>query len=289
LASPFLFWRLKPGPDDLREEFLATDQSPHKATTRQVDTDKHRQKRNIRLILAYDGRRYHGWQRQRRGTPTIQGVLEEAIQKMTGEPATLIASGRTDAGVHALHQVCHFLTGTGIQPGGLRRGLNSIIPGDILIREAEYVPLDFHARYGARTKTYEYRILNRGDPDVFLRYYTWHIPGLLDLREIGECLRLLRGRHDFSSFRSTGSGNVNPVREMMRAECDVFQDDMICFLFEADGFLRHMVRNMVGTLVGVGRGKTDVHAFARILESRDRRTAGIKAPPQGLFLKMVRY
>lgn len=247
------------------------------------------EKRNIRLILAYDGRRYHGWQRQNKGETTIQGTLEQAIEKMTGEPATLTASGRTDAGVHALHQVCHFVTESKIPPDAMRRGLNSLVPDDILIREAGYVPLEFHARYGAKSKVYEYRILNRGHPEVFLRYYTWHISAKLDIPAMKDCLGLLPGRRDFSCFKSSGSGNINPVREMLRAEVQSAEQGLLYFLFEADGFLRHMVRNIMGTLVEVGLGKRDVQAFASILESGDRKMAGIKAPPQGLFLKMVRY
>lgn len=246
-------------------------------------------KKNIRLVLAYDGRNYHGWQRQGRGEVTIQGILERAVERMTGEPVTLIASGRTDAGVHALHQVCNFITGTGIDPESIQRGLNSIIPDDIRVRRAEYAPLTFHSRYGARSKTYEYRVLNRREPEVFLRLYTWHIPGRLDSDKMAECLRLLQGRRDFSSFRSSGSGNIDPVREMRRAEIQVPGEDLLYFVFEADGFLRHMVRNIMGTLVAVGRGKMDVRGFEEVLESRDRRRAGVKAPPQGLFLKMVRY
>ena len=244
--------------------------------------------RNIKLVLAYDGSRYHGWQRQK-NAQTIQGVLEDGIERMTGQRATLIASGRTDAGVHALHQVCHFMTRSDITPESFRRGLNSLVSPDIFIREAVYVPLDFHARYDAKSKIYEYRILNRPHPDVFLRFYTWHIRVRLDMDEMKKCLRLLPGRQDFSSFRSSGSGNIDPVREMTRAEFSTSGGGLLHLFFEADGFLRHMVRNIVGTLVDVGLGKMAVEDFGKILESRDRRKAGIKAPPQGLFLKMVRY
>ena len=244
--------------------------------------------KNIRFILAYDGSRYHGWQRQK-NAQTIQGVLEDGIQRMTGQPATLIASGRTDAGVHALHQVCHFMTRSDILPESFRRGLNSLVRPDIFIREATYVPLDFHARYGAKSKTYEYRILNRRQPDIFLRFYSWHIRVKLDMDEMKKCLSLLPGRRDFSSFRSSGSGNIDPVREMTRAEIRTSEGGLLYLLFEAEGFLRHMVRNVVGTLVDVGLGKMDAEDFGKILESRDRREAGIKAPAQGLFLKMVRY
>ena len=244
--------------------------------------------KNIRLILEYDGSRYHGWQRQK-GVPTIQEIIEDRLQVMIGEPVKLMSSGRTDAGVHALNQVCNFMTITKIDPGSIQRGINSLLPDDILIRQAEYVPLDFHSRYSARSKTYEYRILNRREPDVFLRSYTWHIPWKMDLGEMGKCMSLILGRHDFSSFRSSGSGNRDPVREMIRAELQGPYEGILGLFFEADGFLRHMVRNIVGTVVGVGRGKSGVNEFTAIFQSKDRCMAGIKAPPQGLFLKMVRY
>ncbi len=244
--------------------------------------------KNIRLIVAYDGSRYHGWQRQKNAL-TIQGVLEDGIRKMTGKSATLIASGRTDAGVHAFHQVCHFITQSDISPESFRRGLNSLMAPDIFIREATPVPLAFHARYDAKGKTYEYRILNRSEPDIFLRFYSWHIRTRLDLDQMRKCLSLLQGKRDFSSFRSTGSGNTNPIREITRAEIRMLEGDLLYFFFEADGFLRHMVRNLMGTLVEVGLGRIDVEGFDKILQSKDRKLAGIKAPAQGLFLKMVRY
>ena len=246
------------------------------------------EKKNIRLILEYDGSRYHGWQRQV-DEPTIQGIIEERIQMMTREPVRLIASGRTDAGVHALNQVCNFITKTKIDPSTLQRGLNSLLPDDILIKRAEYVPLDFHAMYSAKSKTYEYRILNRKEPDVFLRSYAWHLERGLEIVAMHKCISTLCGKHDFSSFRSSGSGNRNPVRKMMRAELHGPHEAMLCFVFEADGFLRHMVRNIVGTVVEVGQGKMGFDAFVEIFQSKDRRKAGLKAPPQGLFLIKVQY
>ncbi len=247
-----------------------------------------REKKNVRLDLKYDGRRYHGWQRQK-NVPTIQGIVENRIEMMTGESVKLISSGRTDAGVHALGQVCHFITKTGIDPKSIQRGINSLLPDDILISHAEYAPLDFHSRYSAKSKTYEYRVLNRKEPDVFLRFYTWHIDRELDLVKMKKCMAQLGGKHDFSSFRSSGSGNKNPVREMIRAELHGPHEDVLHFVFEADGFLRHMVRNIVGTVAEVGQGKMGFKEFMEVFQSGDRRRAGIKAPPQGLFLKAVRY
>ena len=244
--------------------------------------------KNIRLILAYDGSLYHGWQRQSNGL-TIQEVIEEKIQVMVGAPVKLIASGRTDAGVHALNQVCNFITRSDIGPEAMKKGLNSLLPDDIFVKSAEYVPLDFHSRYRARSKTYEYRILNRKDPDVFQRNYLWHIRMPLNTKEIQKCLAFLEGTHNFSSFRSSGSGNINPVRSVKRAELRGPEHGFLRLIMEADGFLRHMVRNIIGTVVEVGLGKTSFDRFIEILELRDRRSAGVKAPARGLYLIEVRY
>jgi len=244
--------------------------------------------KNIKLTLAYDGTLYHGWQRQKNGV-TIQAVVEKKIEIMTGKPVKLIASGRTDAGVHAITQVCNFITRSKITPQDLKRGLNSLLPDDIFVRDSEYVPLEFHARYKAKSKTYEYRILNREDPDLFRRHYVWHIRVPLDAKVMAQCVAVLRGRHDFSAFRSTGSGNLDPVRTVSRAELKGPKDGMLKFVIEAEGFLRHMVRNIVGTVVDAGLGKMDASGFKEIMESRDRKMAGIKAPPQGLFLMNIEY
>lgn len=244
--------------------------------------------KNIRLILAYDGSLYHGWQRQKNRF-TIQGIIEEKIQVMVGEPVTLIASGRTDAGVHAVTQVCNFITRSQITPKSIKNGLNSLLFDDIFVRDAQYVPIGFHARYDAKSKIYEYRILNRKEPDLFQRKYHWHIRGPLDTDEMAKCLTLLVGRYDFSSFRSSGSGNINPVRSLMRAELHVPEDGHLKVIVEADGFLRHMVRNIVGTVVEAGLGKISCGRFKEIFASKDRRLAGIKAPAQGLFLMHVKY
>lgn len=246
-------------------------------------------RRNIKMVLAYDGTRYHGWQWQKNAI-TIQAIVEEKIQVLTREHVAVIASGRTDTGVHALHQVCHFLTHTDMDPESIRKGLNSLLPEDIFVRHAEQAPLDFHARYSVKSKTYEYRILNREQPDLFLRHYAWHVARKLDVAVMKACVSLLRGRHDFSSFKSARSDNLNPVREMIRAELHGPSDEgLIRFVFEADGFLRHMVRNIVGTIVEVGSGRISPDELMEILEAKDRKRAGVKAPPQGLFLSMVRY
>ena len=246
------------------------------------------EEKNIKLVLEYDGSCYHGWQRQT-SLPTIQEMLEEKIETMTGETVNLIASGRTDSGVHAFHQVANFKTHTHLAPSIVKKGLNALLPADILVKQAEYVSLDFNSRFSAKSKIYEYRILNREEPDTFLRFYTWHIAAALNLETMATCLSMLIGKHDFSAFKSSGSGNKDPIREMIRAEIRGPEDDLITFFFEANGFLRHMVRNILGTVVEVGRGKINVDDFMEIFLSKDRRKAGAKSPSQGLFLKLVKY
>jgi len=244
--------------------------------------------KNIKFILAYDGTHYHGWQRQRNEI-TIQGVIEERLQVMTGEPVNLVSSGRTDAGVHALNQVCNFMTRSAIPLKSIQKGLNSLLPDDIFVKDAEYVPAEFHSRYNAKSKIYEYRILNSEIPDMFQRDFLWHIRPALDIKEMGVCVSLLKGTHDFSSFKSTGSGTTDPVRSVLMAKIEGSESGVVRIVIEADGFLRHMVRNIVGTVVEAGLGKISPERFKEIIDLRDRQLAGVKAPPQGLFLVKVRY
>lgn len=244
--------------------------------------------RNIRLVVAYDGSRYHGWQRQKNGL-TIQAVIEERLQLMTQAPVKLLASGRTDAGVHALKQVCNFKTPSQIPIDTLKRGLNALLPPDIFVKEATVVPLEFHSRYRAKSKIYEYRILNRQNPDIFRRHVLWHIRFPLNVETMSECLSMIRGTHDFSAFKSSGSANTDPVRTILSNSIESDKDGVLRIIVEGNGFLRHMVRNIVGTLVETGTGRMDLKRFAEILESGDRRMAGKKAPPQGLFLVAVTY
>jgi tRNA pseudouridine38-40 synthase len=245
--------------------------------------------KNIRLTIQYEGTNYHGWQRQKNSL-SIQEVIEEKLALLTKSKITLYGSGRTDAGVHALFQVANFISNTKIPPDSIKMALNSLLPDDIKILMVECVPPEFHSRYSVKRKSYEYRILNIRETDVFLRRYTWHIREALDLIEMRKCLSLIVGIHDFSSFRASGSANINPEREMFRAELlNQDQIGIIRFIFEAKGFLRHMVRNLIGTIVDVGRGKITSIDFKDILEAHDRKRAGAMAPAQGLFLKMVEY
>ncbi|MBW2709535.1 MAG: tRNA pseudouridine(38-40) synthase TruA [Deltaproteobacteria bacterium] len=244
--------------------------------------------RNIRLVFAYDGTRYHGWQRQKNGL-TLQAIIENRLQLMTQSPVKLLASGRTDAGVHALNQVCNFKTPSKIPIDALKRGINALLPPDIFVKEAADVPFEFHSRYWAKSKIYEYRILNRQNPDIFRRNVLWHIRFPLDVEVMSECLSIIQGTHDFSAFKSSGSANTDPVRTILRNCIETDEDGVLRIIVEGNGFLRHMVRNIVGTLVEAGAGRMDAKRFANILESGDRQLAGKKAPAQGLFLMEVKY
>jgi tRNA pseudouridine38-40 synthase len=242
----------------------------------------------FKLVVEYDGTAYHGWQRQT-SDRTIQAEIEKALAIMTRQKVALAASGRTDAGVHALGQVAHFACTTAITPVKFLKGLNSLLPADIVIISCEAVPATFHARYAARRKTYRYRILNRPVPTAVDTRFAWHLRQPLDLDAMQAAAGHLTGEHDFKAFEGTGSPRSSTVRTIFRAELTRGDADYLIFEIEGDGFLRYMVRNIVGTLVEVGRGKLTADDFKAVLASRDREQAGATAPPQGLFLVSVDY
>lgn len=243
---------------------------------------------NFKLTIEYDGTAYNGWQRQKTGR-TIQGEIEKAISVITQQKVTLAGAGRTDAGVHALGQVANFVCDTMLEPGAFIKGLNSLLPGNIIIRDCVSEHKDFHSRYDAKSKIYNYRILNREIPSAIERHYTWFIRKKIDVEAMQKAASHLVGTHDFKAFEGTGSPRKSTIRSVLRAGIILKKVDLIIFDIEADGFLRFMVRNIVGTLVGVGLGKITSGDFKGILESRDRGNAGITAPPQGLFLVEVKY
>jgi tRNA pseudouridine38-40 synthase len=245
-------------------------------------------RRNIRLLLEYDGTRYHGWQRQK-DDPSIQQVLEEALARLTGEAIGLIGSGRTDAGVHALGQVANFRTASGIPLKAFHDGLNSMLPRDIAVLEATEAEPSFHARKSARAKTYEYHILNRPTRSPLAHHYAWWISHKLDLAAMTAAGAVLPGEHDFTAFRASGSDNINPVRRVLAAAWRDFPGGWLTFTITATGFLRGMVRSLVGTMLEVGRGKAPPTLLAELLESHARHLAGPTAPPQGLYLVEVFY
>ena len=242
----------------------------------------------FKLIIAYDGSAYHGWQRQKVDN-TIQAEVERALATMTASRIRIMASGRTDAGVHALGQVASFQSASGLSPQIYCQGLNSLLPDDILILSCERMPAAFHARYDTRSKHYQYRILNRELPAIMERHYIWHIKRKLNLATMQTAAACLAGRHDFKAFEGSGSPRSTTVREVFRAELKSSGEDRILFDIEADGFLRYMVRNIVGTLVAVGQGKIAAETVFEILNSKDRGKAGATAPAKGLFLMSVQY
>jgi tRNA pseudouridine38-40 synthase len=243
---------------------------------------------NYKLTIEYDGTAYHGWQIQKNDI-TVQETIENTLAIMTKETIRVHASGRTDAGVHALGQVAHFKTGTRISAEGFMAGLNSLLPDDIVITGCERVDDDFHARFSAKRKTYQYRIFNHPVPIAIGRQYAWHIRKKLDIQAMKEAICHIIGTYDFKSFEGAGSPRDHTTRTVFHAGVDMCEDEHIIFEITANGFLRYMVRNLAGTLVDVGLQKTSPESFKHILESKNRDMAGSTAPPQGLFLVNVCY
>jgi tRNA pseudouridine38-40 synthase len=241
----------------------------------------------VKLILEYDGSRYAGWQRQP-DQPTIQEAVETALFQLTQETVSVIGAGRTDSGVHAVGQVASFRIGRQWTPREWIRGLNARLPDDVAVRSVALMPDEFHARYAARGKLYEYRILNRPERPALDRAYLWHVHKPLDPSAMERAASYLLGSHDFSSFEGTLTDNEDPVCDLRQLSLTK-EDDVIRVLAYADRFLKHMVRAIVGTLVEVGHGKRAPESLQTILAEKDRTAAGRTAPPHGLFLMRVDY
>lgn len=265
--------------------------------------------RTLKLTIAYDGTNYAGWQRQA-NAGTIQQVLEEEIAAIVGAHHPLNAAGRTDAGVHAAAQIASITLDHAIPCDELMRAVNARLRGgDIRIRRIEETFADFDARIYARSKTYRYAIWNGATVSPFIRHVVWHVPARLDLDRMRQATSVLIGEHDFAAFQGGGSDAVTTVRTVLAAELaerNIHTDMPIAisplpegapysdgrllrFEIAGTGFLRHMVRIIVGTLVDIGRGQLEVEEMAAIIQSRDRRRAGQTAPPHGLMLWMVTY
>lgn len=242
---------------------------------------------NIKLTIEYDGTRYHGWQIQP-NAESIQAILERAVSTLLGTPTRLTAAGRTDAGVHALGQVANFYCAQEPDLARLQRGLNALTPEDIIVKKLEAAPDSFDARRNARSRVYQYRIWNAAFPSAFHLRYSWHVYDKLDLLPMSDAVCALEGEHDFSSFQASGCDAVHAIRKICRNSLDQ-EGDFILYTIEATAFLRHMVRNIVGTLVEVGRGERPPEAFVSLLQARDRTRAGPTAPACGLFLVEVKY
>lgn len=241
----------------------------------------------FKLLLEYDGTTYAGWQRQP-DRPTIQATLEDALRQITRQSISTISASRTDAGVHALGQVVCFQSDRPFLPYEWTRALNGVLPKTISVRKTEVTADDFHARFDAHGKTYEYRILNQPTRPALDRHRVWQVARPLDVNLMREASRHVLGRHDCTSFQGPNAGTKNPACTIH--EIDWSQDGpVIRFTIRADRFLKQMVRALVGTLVEIGHKKRDPDALASILEAKDRRAAGLTAPPQGLYLLHVHY
>ena len=244
--------------------------------------------RTLKLTLSYDGTRLVGWQRQAEGE-SVQGVLEDALARFEGGPVTVHGAGRTDAGVHALGQVASVEVAFTHDVATLARALNAQLPEDVRVLSVEEAAPGFHARFSARSKTYRYCIRNGAVATPFERAYVWHVPQPLDVDAMRQAASRLLGRHDFSTFRSIGTDVPDAVRTLHRSDVVGDAGSLLTYEVSGDGFLRHMVRAIVGTLVEVGRGWRDPAQMDALLQTRDRARAGATAPPHGLFLVRVDY
>ncbi len=254
--------------------------------------------RYIKLKIEYDGTNYHGWQSQKPGG-TIQDVIQEKIQSITGEEVRLTGASRTDAGVHALEQVAVFSTRSHLDEAVIMRALNAKLPEDIRIMDAAETGEHFHPRYDAGKKSYFYIISENRRHSAFLHRYIWYVHFPLDIELMAKAASILLGEHDFSSFRGSGCSAKHPVRTIYAADIErideisfmtaVMRGNFIRFRIEGNAFLRHMVRNIVGTLIEAGKGSMSLETFNRVLQSRDRTTAGPTAPARGLFLEKITY
>lgn len=241
----------------------------------------------VKLILEYDGSRYAGWQRQP-DQPTIQEAVETALFQLTQRTVAVIGAGRTDSGVHALGQVVSFCIDRDWTPHEWTRGFNARLPEDIAVRSAAIMPDEFHARYSARGKLYEYRILNRPERPAVDRAYVWHVYKPLDHESMRQAASFLIGSHNFTSFEGTLTDNEDPMCHLQQLSLTQ-QGDTFLIRAYADRFLKHMVRAIVGTLVEVGHAKRTPRSLAEVLAAKDRTAAGRTAPAHGLFLVRVDY
>lgn len=259
---------------------------------------------NWKIVIAYDGSDFSGWQVQP-GELTIQGEIQEALRRVTGESPLPQGSGRTDAGVHALGQVASFVLQAPIPADNLRRALNRTLPDAIRILQAETAPDSFHARHSATAKTYEYRVYRESICPPFLARYVYPCRWPMKLNDMQAAAKLLEGEHDFLSFaatdpdlaaRSGGEDSDQPIRSTIRRVFSSTWEEaldsagaLLVYRVRGNGFLHHMVRNFVGTLLDVGRGRTEVEAISKILAAKSRAAAGPTAPARGLFLHSVEY
>jgi len=244
--------------------------------------------RNIKLEIEYDGSNYCGWQVQKSHRKSIQETIEKTLREILQEKIKLVASGRTDRGVHAKAQVANFLTNSEIALKKLQKALNGLLPEDIAIIKAEEVSVDFHSRFQAKSKLYRYTILNRNYPSAFSRNQVYFFPRLLNIELMREESKVLLGKHDFKSFQASDKKKSDSVRTIKKLR--ITKDkDLIYIDIEAGGFLYNMVRNIAGTLIDIGRGRFNKGYLKKLLYSKNRKLAGPTAPAQGLCLLKVKY
>jgi tRNA pseudouridine38-40 synthase len=241
-----------------------------------------------KITLAYDGTKYSGWQRQKNTNLTIQQILEESLTIINKSYVLAISAGRTDAGVHAKEQIVHFELDVDIPEQRMPFALNSILPKDIICKDAEIVDSEFHSRYDAQGKFYRYRLSTNKFPSVFTRNYVYNIRSKLDFDKIKKAAPLLVGRHDFASFQNSGSDISDTVRTLEMIDIKKVNDEYY-FDIKGNGFLYNMVRIIMGTFIEIGQGKMKLESLSEILESKDRRKAGYTAPAKGLTLMKVYY
>jgi len=246
--------------------------------------------RTLKIVLQYDGTAYAGWQRQDNGV-AVQAMLEDALEPIEGSPVVVHGAGRTDAGVHALGQVATATLAVTMEPPALARALNAVLPRDIRVLAVEEAEPGFHARFSATGKVYEYRIVNATLISPFLHRYAWHVGQPIDMDKVREASALLLGARDFAAFQGSRAMVMSTERTIRSIEWEDGggYDLPLVMRIEGDGFLRHMVRNIVGTLVEVGVGRWQPSHVTEILASRDRTQAGPTAPAHGLFLVRVIY
>jgi tRNA pseudouridine38-40 synthase len=248
--------------------------------------------RNLKMILSYDGAEFSGWQVQPDAV-TVQGTLASAIGRITGEKVLPQGSGRTDAGVHALAQVVTFVTESSVPTGNFVKAINDILPASVRVLEVAEVPADFHARHSARAKTYRYRTYRQAICPPFLARYVWHYPYSLMEEEMVRSASLVEGEHDFTSFAAVDPERgreeaASNVRKILSSSWARLGEELV-YTIRGSGFLHHMVRNLVGTFILVGKGTLKAEDVGRILEARNRSAAGATAPASGLYLVNVEY
>ncbi len=247
--------------------------------------------RNLKLTLSYDGSDFAGWQVQPAAV-TVQGTLASAIGRITGEKVLPQGSGRTDAGVHALAQVATFCTESSVPTANFVKALNDLLPASVRVLEVAAVAQDFHARHSARGKTYRYRVYRAAICPPFLARYVWHYPYPLDEQAIARAAEKVEGNHDFTSFAAVdperGRENLSNIRQIYGSTWER-QGGEFVYTVKGSGFLHHMVRNLVGTFILVGKGTLQVDDVTRILDARSRSAAGATAPASGLYLVNVDY